>query len=720
MIFLAAIDFSLPLTSPVLIFSLILFVILFAPLLLNKLKIPYLIGLIIAGALIGPNGFNLLLRDSSVVLFGTVGLLYIMFLSGLEIDLAEFKKNSGRSLVFGLYTFLIPMCIGTVAGVYVLGLSLMSSVLLASMFASHTLITYPIVSKLGVVRNRAVTVAVGGTMITDTLALLVLAVVAGMATGELTNLFWIQLSVSMVVFGAVVLIGYPMLGRWFFKRFNDHVSQYIFVLAMVYLAAFMAEMAGVEAIIGAFLAGLGLNRLIPHTSSLLNRIQFVGNALFIPIFLIGVGMLIDYRAFFYDWEALKVGGVMVAVAMGAKYLAAWLTQKTFGYTTDERKVIFGLSNSQAAATLAAVLVGYNIILGSDPGGEPIRLLNDSILNGTILMILVTCTVSSFATQRGAQLLALVDAAQTDRSQEPSLCDERILIPVNNVETAEDLIHLSVALKSRHNHEGMFVLNVIKSNEGVGHGEKNARQMLEKAQIIGAATDVAFQQLMRYDQDVINGIKSVVREKTISDLILGLHHQKNISDSFLGGLTDGLLANSNATTFVYKPFQPLATAKRTLVFIPEYAEQEIGFVNWLTKIWNLGRNSGSTLVFFAAPETLAVIRHVHLRHPVEALFYEFTDWDDFLVLAKQIKKDDMLLIVMSRKGHVSYHRAMVRIPDYLNKYFQGHNYILIYPVQAGEWNSEPGVQNISSFEPLKANLQRIEQMARTISHLLSRR
>ncbi|MEZ7884757.1 MAG: cation:proton antiporter, partial [Bacteroidales bacterium] len=369
---------NFPLDNPVVIFTVILFIILFAPILLNKIRIPSLIGLIIAGALIGPNGFNLILRDSSITLFGTVGLLYIMFLAGLEIDLAEFRKNSVKSFVFGMYTFWIPMIIGTTVGFYVLGFSYVTAILLASMFASHTLLTYPIISKFGVTKNRAVNITIGGTMITDTLALLVLAAIAGMSTGKADNGFWIRLIISVIIFGAVVFFGFPIIARWFFKRFSESILQFIFVLGMVFLAGFLAQLAGIEAIIGAFLAGLTLNRLIPETSPLMNRVQFVGNALFIPFFLIGVGMLIDYRVFFEGWETIKVAIIMTVVALVAKFLAAWFTQKTYKFSTDERRLIFGLSNSQAAATLAAVLVGYNIILGQDPYGEPIRLLNESV------------------------------------------------------------------------------------------------------------------------------------------------------------------------------------------------------------------------------------------------------------------------------------------------------------------------------------------------------
>ncbi|MCE1155400.1 MAG: cation:proton antiporter, partial [Bacteroidales bacterium] len=382
-------DFTLPLQHPVLKFLVILVIILFAPIIFNKLKIPHILGLIIAGAIIGPFGINLLQRDGSIILSGTAGLLYIMFLAGLEIDMGDLKKNSTKSLIYGLLTFIIPMLSGILAGVYLLNFSLPTSILIGSMFASHTLITYPIVTKLDIVKNRAVVVTVGGTIITVTLGLLVLAVIIGMQSGEVDSWFWTRLSGSIVLFSAIVLLLFPFIGRWFFKKYSDSVSQYIFVLVMVFLGAVLAQAAGVESIIGAFLAGLSLNRLIPVTSPLMNRISFVGNAIFIPFFLISVGMLIDYRAFFNDTHTLYVAAILSAAATFSKYLPALITQKMYGYTKDEGNLIFGLSNAQAAATLAAVLVGYNVITGYAADGSPIRLLDDSVLNGTIVMILVT-------------------------------------------------------------------------------------------------------------------------------------------------------------------------------------------------------------------------------------------------------------------------------------------------------------------------------------------
>lgn len=405
---LASLNFTLPLRNPVIIFSIVLFIILFAPLLLKKIRIPHLIGLIVAGAVVGPYGLNLLRRDSSIVLFGTVGLLYIMFLAGLEIDISEFKKSKGKIAFFGLTTFIIPLVLGSVASYYILNLDFTAALLLASMFSTHTLISYPIVSKYGIVHNRAVNMAVGGTMITDILALLILAGVAGSSKGNVSTLFWVKLSVSSLIFVGIVFFIFPIITRWFFRKIDDGISHYIFVLAMVFLAAFLAEAAGMESIIGAFFAGLVLNEFVPHDSPLMSRINFVGNAIFIPFFLISVGMLVDVSVLIKGFGALKVAGVIIFVALLSKYLAAMITKKVFNLKKWEGELLFGLSASHAAATLAIILVGYNIITGETPAGEPIRLLNEDVLNGTILLILISCATSSLVVERAASKLAKVN------------------------------------------------------------------------------------------------------------------------------------------------------------------------------------------------------------------------------------------------------------------------------------------------------------------------
>ena len=675
---------TLPLTDPVLKFLLILVIILAAPLLLNKLRIPHLLGLIIAGAIIGPNGFNLVLRDSSIILSGTAGLLYIMFLAGLEIDLGDFKKNKWKSLTFGMYTFLVPMALGTLVGLYVLNFSMLTSILLASMFASHTLIAYPIISKLGITKDKAVGITVGGTMITDTLALLVLTVIVEMAVGEVDDWFWYRLGAAIILFFAFVMIVFPIVGRWFFKRCEDNVSQYIFVLVMVFLGAYLAELAGLESIIGAFLAGMALNRLIPSTSPLMNRVEFVGNAIFIPFFWIGVGMLIDYRAFFTNWDTIKVGAVMIVVATVAKFVAAWMTQKTFRMSVDQRRVIFGLSNAQAAATLAAVMVGYNVILGETPAGEPIRLLNESVLIGTILMILVTCTMASFSAQKGAHNIAMNDVS--DEKEGTGEHQERILIPVSYEKNVTELVNLSTAIKSKKNKNGLFALNVINNQASDDKAFKQSKKVLNMAVTTASATDNVLQDLLRYDLNVANAIISVIKEQGITDLVLGLHQGKGVVSSFLGNMTEAILGQSNVTTLIYRPIQPIATVKRHLVVVPARAEKEVGFPMWVNKVWNIIHNSGAKAVFYASEDTTMYLKEIYKKRPIEAEFSSFDDWDDFLIMSREIKSDDTLWVVMSRRERLSYHANMSRIPNYLNKYFQSNSFVLVYPIQAGETNN----------------------------------
>lgn len=679
MLLLNILDFTLPLVDPVIKFLIILIIILFAPLILNKLKIPHLLGLIIAGAVIGPFGFNMMERDSSIILSGTAGLLYIMFLAGLEIDLKDFKKNSQKSLVFGIYTFVIPMVLGIVAGLYILHFSVATSVLLASMFASHTLIAYPIISKMGVAKNRAVSISAGGTLITDTLALLVLAVIVASTQGEVNTAFWIKMVIELTIFGLIVMLVFPVIGKWFLHRFDDNVAQYVFVLTMVFLGAVLAEIAGIEAIIGAFMTGLALNRLIPHTSPLMNRVEFVGNAIFIPFFLISVGMLIDYRAFYKDIDTLIVAAVMIIVANVAKFTAAWLTQKTFRLSVDERRIIFGLSNAQAAATLAAVLVGYNIILDYTAAGEPIRLLNDSVLNGTILMILVTCTIATFEAQKGAKNIALSEMDPTrDTTKE---LKERILIPLSNPELIQHHIH-TASLLSSVNRNRLFALHVLDNQKTIGTRDREVQQLLETADNLAQEDGMQLQKLLRYDLNIANGISSVVKENAITDLILGFHIRKETSDSFTGHLIEGVLTRCNTTTFILRPGKLLMSqCKRHRIVVPENAEKELGFLFWLVKLWNLSRNTGALLEFYAPNNTLQVIRSIYDKHPVKSEFREFSGWEYLPTLLKTLQPDDHLTVVMSRRDKPSFHPFMQKIPFLLGTSKPDLGFMLLYPMQA---------------------------------------
>lgn len=701
-------DLTLPLADPILKNLLILGIILFSPIILNKLKIPNLLGLILAGAFIGPHGFHLIERDSSIIVSGTTGLLYIMFLAGLEIDLVDFYRNKSKGVVFGLYTFLAPMILVFVTVYYGFGLSISASILIASMLASHTLITYPLASKLGAAKNRVVNITVGGTMITDVLSLLTLAVIVDLFVGESNGTFWIRFSVSAILFGVIVLYIFPIIARWFFKRFDDNILQYIFVLLIVFISSMLAGLSGMEPIIGAFFAGLALNRLIPKTSPLMNRVEFVGNAVFIPYFLIGVGMLIDYSAFFAGVETIKMGVVLTLVGTFSKYISAWLTQKTFKFSADERSLIFGLSNARVAVTLATALVGYNIILGKTPQGEDIRLLNEDVLNGTILMILFTSTISSFATQRAAKRIAVKENEEVESDEQQT---EKVLIPVSNIETIDELVNLGVTVKSKNGE--VFALNVISSDVSDAVAEKKGKKILNQAAVTAAATDHILRPLLRYDINIVNGVTGVVKEHKISDLILGLHKRGWISDSFLGYLTEGILTKCNTTTLIYKAVQPLSTVKRHIVVVPHFAEKEIGFSLWVKKVWNLSTNSGAKIIFYTTEQTMEAIEQCNLKQPVEYAFEELEKWNEFPSLAKTLEKNDNLILVLSRENEPSFHPVMKKIPNYLNRYFRQNSFILVYPMQEGVADhSDTDFQNPAIF----SSLERLSDFGKNITNI----
>ena len=668
---------TLPITDPTWIFLLVLLIILFAPILLNKLRIPHIIGMILAGLVIGEHGFNILVRDSSFELFGKVGLYYIMFLAGLEMNMGDFKKNRGKAVMLGLLAFVIPIGIGLVTNMMLLKYSLVTSILLASMYASHTLVAYPIVIRYGVSRHRSVSIAVGGTAVTDTLTLLVLAVVGGLFKGESGGLFWLWLVVKVIFLGALIMYSFPRIGRWFFRRYDDNVMQFIFVLAMVFLGAGLMEFVGMEGILGAFLAGLVLNRLIPHVSPLMNHLEFVGNALFIPYFLIGVGMLIDIHVIFGQGDALKVAAVMIVVALVGKWIASWLTQKIYKMAPIERELMFGLSNAQAAATLAAVLVGYNIILSN---GE--RLLNEDVLNGTVLLILVTCVVSSFITERAARKIAMCEA---HLEEERTVEAERILIPVANPDTIEYLMNLSLLIRDTKQKDNLLALNVINDNNTSEGLELRGKRYLEKAAMITASADVPLRQITRYDLNIASGIIHTAKEYEVTDVIIGLHRKVNIVDSFFGMLAENLLKGLHREVMIAKFLIPINTIRRIIIAVPPKAEYEAGFQKWVEHFCRMGGTLGCRVHFFANEETTVQLQALVKKKYGQTLtdFSRLDDWGDLLILTGQVNYDHLLVVISARRGSISYDSSFEKLPAQLSKYFSNNSLIVLYPDQLGE-------------------------------------
>ena len=667
-----------PVTDPTWIFFLVLIIILFAPMILGRLRIPHIIGMILAGVVVGKYGFNILERDSSFELFGKVGLYYIMFLAGLEMDMDDFKKNRTKGLVFGMFTFLIPMGLGIWSSMSMLNYGFLTSVLLASMYASHTLIAYPIISRYGLSRQRTVSITIGGTAVTVVLALMVLAVIGGMYKGEdVGGLFWVLLVAKVVLLFGLIIFLMPRISRWFFRTYEDAVMQFIFVLAMVFLGGGLMELVGMEGILGAFLAGLVLNRFVPHVSPLMNRLEFVGNALFIPYFLIGVGMIIDVRCLFTEGEALKVAVVMTVVATFSKWLAAWITQKIYGMKKVEGSLIFGLSNAQAAATLAAVLIGHGIIMEN---GE--RLLNDDVLNGTVVMILFTCIISSVVTERAARKMVTQENLMEGSEGKEQ---ERILIPVANPETIEGLVGMALMMRHPKQKESLVALSVINDNNTSETKELIGKRNLERTAMIAAAADASVKTVLRYDLNIAQGIIHTQKEYAVTDIVIGLHRKTNLMDSFFGTMTENLLKGTNRQIMIAKLLMPVNTLRRIVVAVPDKAEYEKGFLKWMTQLYRMGKQLGCRVHFFATEDTLKHLRALTEKQEANT-FTEFSlleEWDDLLLLTGQVNYDHLFVVVSSRKGSISYQTSFERLPSQISKYFANNSLLIVYPDQLGD-------------------------------------
>lgn len=664
-------EFELPLRNPVLIFSLILFIILLSPILLRRLNIPGIIGLIISGVVIGPHGLNILEKNLAVDLFSTIGLLYIMFIAGLELDMNEFRANRNKSLVFGLFTFFFPMAIGFPVCYYFLQYDFNASFLTASMFATHTLVAYPLVSKLGVSKNQAVAITVGGTILTDTAVLIILAVIMGNQQGNLNQEFWIRLGVSLAIFSAIMFLLIPRIAKWFFRKLeSEKHSHYIFVLSVVFFAAFLAQVAGVEAIIGAFVAGLALNKLIPHSSALMNRIEFIGNSLFIPFFLISVGMLVDVSVILNGPTALIVAATLSVVALFGKWIAAFFTQLVFRYSKAQRQLIFGLSSSHAAATLAVILVGYKA-----------EILDENILNGTIILILITCIVASLATEKAAKVIIVESEQDTsDLIHANGAYNEHILLPITNVENIEKLLEFSIFIKEKKSTNPVSILSVVSNNDEAEVNILKARNKLQEFVKQASASETKVNVITTIDHNAASGIARISKEIMADIIVLGWPSRTGLLDKLMGKKLDNILNNTDKSTFICHLEKPLALHKRIVVAAPPLAEHESRFEQWLAKVSKLAQELSIPIQLYCdeATEKSVVKEVTRAKLSASITANRFKNWDNFSDLMKGIHKDDLLILVSARKDAASYMNVLENLPSRLEKNLPANSRLVIYP------------------------------------------
>ncbi len=658
---------GLPITDPVLIVALVMAVVLIAPLLFTRLRVPGLVGLLVAGVAIGPHGAGLLAREGTIDVLGTIGLLYIMFLAGLEVNLHEFQRNRKPSLLFGLLAFALPQGLGALTAHTVLDFSWPQSILLGSLFASHTLIAYPIARRLGLATSGPVTTVVGATILTDMLALLVLAGVAGSARGGVGPLFWLQLGGFFALYTAAVTLGLPRLGRWFFRTVRaGEVADFGFVLAAVFACGFLAELAGVEPIIGAFLAGLALNRLVPASSALMNRIAFVGEALFIPFFLISVGMLVDLGVLFSTPEAWVVTGVMLATTLLTKLIAVGIMKPLAGFSHDETGLTFGLSISQAAAALATALIGYEV-----------GLFDDAVLNGTVLIMLVTCVLGPLLTERYGRRVA--EKAATD-GPETGARPQRIVVPLANAETSEGLMELALLLRAPGDEAPLYPLTVVRGGADADQQVAIAERMSEHAVLHAAAADVPVQATTRIDFSPARGIAVAASELRASTIVLGWTGQTSPGTMIFGTVLDQVLDTTRAMVVVSRLVHPLSTARRLLVAVPPLAWREPGFGEAARALKTLASQKGAELgVVAVAEDTGAVERALTRTRPTAPVRLRPLDrWAEALpALEAEARPTDLLVLVSARRGTLTWRPALDRLPRLLASRFAAHDLLTVY-------------------------------------------
>lgn len=667
-----------PITNPSLIFLLVLVIILLAPIIMGKLRIPHIIGMVLAGVAIGQYGFNILVRDDSFELFGRVGLYYIMFLAALEMDVEGVKKNKGKLSLFGLLTFAVPFTLTFIMSEWLLGYPTIASLLLGCLMASNTLIAYPIVSRYGQQRKPSVALSVGASMLSLLVALVVLAALVASHNGQTGVLFWLWFVAKFVIYCGGLTLLIPKLTRWFLRRYSDAVMQFIFVMAMLFMSAVLSESIGLEGIFGAFLSGLILNRYIPHVSPLMNRIEFIGNALFIPYFLIGVGMLINVRLAFSDTGVLWVALAITLFGTAGKAIAAYLSALLFRLPLNTSgNMMFGLTSAHAAGAIAIIMVGMRL---TTPDGSV--LVTGEMLNGVVLMILLTCLISTVVTEQAAQQITLRDK---EIPQEDTQDDEKMLIPMKYPEYAVRLVNLAIMMRNPKLGRGLVGLSVVYDDVDMRLNQERGQRLLEKVQQYAAAADVKMQTQVRVAANIANGIKHAFKEFRASEIIIGMHMHPEVSASFWGEFHQSLFNGLNRQIIMARLKQPLSTIRRIEVAVPSRAQFEPGFYRWLERVARLSVNLECRTIFHGRTDTLALInQYVCNRHPeMRVEFMQMDHWNEMPRLAATIAEDHLFIVIAARKGTVSYKNALEHLPEEIQQFFSGKNIIIIFPDQHGD-------------------------------------
>jgi len=657
--------------EPILTLGILLLMMIFVPLLFRQFKITGVVGLILAGAITGPNGLGWIEARGVIDVLGIIGLLYLMFMAGLEMNLSRFKKEKNDSLVFGSLTFLLPMISGTIIFLG-LGFNIAASLLIASMFASHTLVTYPIITRLNLTREKSVSSAIGATVITDTAALLVIAVVARSLDGELGIIFWGTLLLLFVCYLAFMFYLLPRINDQFF-RYVDDSGRYTFayVLGMMLLCSWLAYVIGIEAILGAFLAGLAFNRLLSNKGALKNRIDFFGESFFIPIFLIFVGMQVDFRILFSDSFAWMVMLTMLLTVIITKWLAAVLAGKILKFNSDQTWLMFGMSVTEGAATLAAVFIGYDL-----------GLFGEAVYNGAILLILITCLIGPIIVEKFG--LKLTDKI-TFELEKGFGKEQRVLVPLSNPATSSRLIEFSANICSDRD-STIYPMTILTSVKGAKDQRERADKILELATGQVHAVNLEAHPVFEAKFQVAEGIAQAAEKHSISDIVIGWNGEVSTKIRVFGSIVDQVIESSSQQIFVCKIDSPVFTFKRIKLVVSPNMIQEIKSVELINTLLKFAENINVPVEFYyVTADKIPLRRYLNLlQKHIDMKFNEFNSFDLLLdKLFKELTSDELLLVTNKHSSNYGWAHGINTIPRRINMGYPETSFVISYPARITE-------------------------------------
>ncbi|MFP4121388.1 cation:proton antiporter domain-containing protein [Coleofasciculus sp.] len=654
--------------GPIVAFTILLLVSLTIPPLFERLGLPGLVGLLLAGVILGSNGLQLLDGQTETMkLLSGIGKIYLMFVAGLEIDLVQFRKKKHRSLVFGLMTFIVPLVVSMMIG-RLFGFGWNTSLLMGSLFASHTLLGYPIVQRLGLVEKEPVIVTIGATIFTDISALLVLAICVSINAGEFSLYSLLQQLVALAIYTAIVLFGFDWVGKEHFRRTgDDEGNQFLFVLLAVFLASVGAEIIQVDQIVGAFMAGLAVNDVVGN-SPVKEKVEFVGSVLFIPFFFVDMGLLLDIPVFIESlttsfWLTLAI----VVGLLGSKFFAAAIAKFLYRYSFNEMMVMWSLSIPQVAATLAAALVGLQV-----------GLITETVFNSIIVLMLITSILGPLLTGKFAPKLPLPKASP--KSNQSKLWWEKphskpieeqesvpftIIVPVSKSQTKGYLMEMA-ALIARHQSGQIIPLSISPSRTYMDEPQmqvnlRQSRRLLHKALTISSEFEAEAKPVVRIENDIASGIVHTAREQDASLIVMSWRKNTGLRARLFGTIINRVFWASHCPVAVMRLLDEPVNLRKILVPAKNFSPQTIRTVRFAQLLADTHQGEVKLLHVCpakTAPSEMAAIEdeYIHLLNvtggQVKSEVQVIKADDVALAILKVAKLADMVILRSLRRRTIA--------------------------------------------------------------------